>query len=131
MQTPGSSRESRSPSMSDKNPTVNRARNEIQVKDGARRGASEPPSFNLRDRELTPVADQEEVLMDATVLTGKAAVLSQQSSRELAYAICDRDVFVSSVEWERLHRFEMNKGMESDDDDDDSARLQAQMSQDY
>lgn len=130
MQTPGSSRESRSPSMSDKNPTLHRARNEIQAKEGTRREASEVLFFNLRDRELTPAADQEEVLMDATVLTGKAAVLSQQSSRELAYALCDRDVFVSSVEWERLHRLETNEGIESDDDDD-SARLQAQMSQDY
>ena len=115
--------------MSVKNPMLNRIRNEIQAKDGDRRGKIEVPSFNLRDRELTPMADQEEVLMDATVLTGKAAVLSQQSSRELAYAICDRDVFVSSVEWERLHRLEMNEGMESDEND--SARLQAQMSQDY
>ena len=65
MQTPGSSRESRSPSMSDKNPTLHRARNEIQAKEGTRREASEVLFFNLRDRELTPAADQEEVLMDA------------------------------------------------------------------
>ena len=129
MQTPGTFRESGSPSMSVKNPALNRMRNEIHAKDVDRQRTGDGTSFNLKDRELTPAADQEEVLMDATVLTGKAAVLSQQSSRELAYALSDRDVFVSSAEWERSHRLEMNEGMESDEDD--SARMQAQMSQDY
>lgn len=115
--------------MSVKNPALNRKRNEIHLKDVDRRGTGEGTSFNLKDRELTPAADQEEVLMDATVLTGKAAVLSQQSSRELAYALCDRDVFVSSAEWEKSHRLEMKVDVESDEED--SARMQAQMSQDY
>lgn len=67
--------------------------------------------------------------MDASVLMGKAAVLSQKSAGDLAYALCDRDVYVSSAEWESRHREEM--GYEEEEDDSESAQMRAQMSQDY
>jgi hypothetical protein len=94
-----------------------------------RQSAVDAQQFDLKDRELTPARDQEEVLMDASVLTGKAAVLSQRSAGDLAYALWDRDVFVSSEEWESAHREET--GYEEEDDDEESALMRAQMSQDY
>lgn len=95
----------------------------------AKQSAQDAQQFDLKDRELTPARDQEEVLMDASVLTGKAAVLSQRSAKDLAYALWDRDVFVSSEEWESAHRDEM--GHEEEEDDEESAQMRAQMSQDY
>lgn len=80
-------------------------------------------------RELTPSDGREEVMMDASVLTRKAAVLSQSAARKALYTLTDQDVFVSSVEWERSYGIEGHG--EEEEGKQDSAPMRAQMSQDY
>jgi hypothetical protein len=83
----------------------------------------------LRARELTPSEGREEVMMDASVLTRKAAVLSQSAVRRAVYALSDQDVFVSSVEWERSYGIVASG--EEQDGGKEEAPMRAQMSQDY
>ena len=68
-------------------------------------------------------------MMDASVLTRKAAVLSQSEAKRAVYALCDQDVFVSSVEWERSYGIVPHG--EEEEGKEDSAPMRAQMSQDY
>ena len=89
-------------------------------------------SYDVTDRELTPLGDNEEVLLDASVLIGKAAVLSQKSAKNCAYVLLDKDVYVSSARWERQYGGDdLDEDEEEEEEEDDMTRMQAQMSQDY
>ena len=87
---------------------------------------------NLRDRELSPLL--EDVIVDASCLIRKAAVLSQRAAKSCKYALLDSDIFVSSAQWEKTSGGgdDSDDDEEEDDDDEDSeARLRVAMSQDY
>ena len=77
----------------------------------------------------------EDVILDASCLIRKAAVLSQRAAKSCKYTLLDSDVFISSAQWEETY----GGGDDSDDDDDEDeeeeedpeARMQIAMSQDY
>ena len=86
---------------------------------------------NLRDRELSPLL--EDVIVDASCLIRKAAVLSQRAAKSCKYALLDSDIFVSSAQWEKTFGGgdDSDDDEEDDDDEDSEARLRVAMSQDY
>ena len=88
---------------------------------------------NLRDRELSPLL--EDVIVDASCLIRKAAVLSQRAAKSCKYALLDSDIFVSSAQWEKTFGGGDDSDDDEEDDDDDDedseARLRVAMSQDY
>ena len=92
---------------------------------------------DLRDRELTPL--MEDILLDASCLIRKAAVLSQRAAKSCKYASRDSDVFVSSACWEKMagggDDDDDNEEEDEDDEEEDaeakSRTMMMAMSQDY
>jgi hypothetical protein len=65
-------------------------------------------------------------MFDASVLIGKVAVLSQEKAKEYTYALYDKDVYISSREWEEM--YEDSGDMDTQEEE---ACLLPQLSQDY